>query len=72
MQDLVNDLSVIIHGQKARLGETKPIGVARSSKENRQLSPKSKEVPPKIIQQRKKEVRPQDVIPMDDDAFENF
>jgi methyl-accepting chemotaxis protein len=72
MKGLVNDLSTLIHGQKAGLHETKPVEVNRPKQDNLQLNSKAEEAPPEVAPRKKKEVRPEDIIPMDDDGFENF
>lgn len=72
MQGLVNDLSIIIYGQKTRQSDTEPAAAPRPLQDNLQLAEKSKEASPKISRQKEQEVRPEDIIPMEDDAFTNL
>jgi len=72
MKSLINDLSAIIHGQNARLHKTKSVKAARPRQDTLKLAPKSEKAPPEIASRQKKEVRPEDIIPLDDDGFENF
>ena len=72
MHELVNDLTVIIHGKKIKLSETSRVKSTPAPKNYAPMIEKNEKTSIEINRGQVKTVRPEDVLPMDENTSENF